>query len=379
MRIALIASSFLPRKGGVEEHVANTALQLRALGHEVVVWAADQGDEVPRDFQGIPLRYLPTPLPARAAGPAVRFLASAPRAWTQWLRAWRRDAPDILHLHCFGPNGLYATALSRLTRTPLVLSNHGETFSDAHGAFDQSGLLRRGLRAGLTRAEVVTSCSQFAAADLERFGIDPGEVQVVFNGINLHEAADGSIPELPERYVLGVGRLVGTKGFSNLIRAFAAIADHPTAAGVHLVIGGEGPEADQLAKLAAETGINDRIHLVGRLDRPQVGTVMANAEILVVPSLVEAFGITILEGWRAGVPVVVTRHGGPPEFVEDGVSGILIDPEDVVTMGEHISGLLADQQRRGVIGAAGAEAVKDFTWENVAQRYQEMYDAVGPT
>lgn len=379
MRIVLVTSSFLPRAGGVEEHVANTALQLKQLGHDVVVWAADQGDEVPDEFHGIPLRYLPCPLPARAAGPAARFFAAAPKAWRAWRRAWYEDRPDVLHIHCFGPNGLYATALSRITGTPLVLSNHGETFSDAHGAFESSRLLRMGLRAGLKRAAAVTACSQFAADDLTRFGVDSEAIEVVFNGIDLHEPAGEPAPGLPRKYVLGVGRLVSTKGFDHLIRAFATIAAAPAAADVDLVIAGEGPQAAALAETAAESGVADRVHFTGRLQRPQVVTVMAKAQLLVVPSRVEAFGITVLEGWRASIPVLATDHGGPPEFVDHGVTGLLIDPQDVPGMGERIASLLADDAQRTAVGGAGNAQVQSFTWDRVAQRYHELYGELGPS
>lgn len=357
----------------MEEHVANVALQLRELGHEVVIWAADQNDDVPTDFRGIRLRYLPTPLPARALRPALRFLHAGPRAWRAWRQAQREDRPDILHNHCFGPNGMWATALAQVTRTPLVLSHHGETFGDADGVFEQSALLRAGLRSGLRRAAAVTSCSRFGAEDLSRFGIPTAQVEVVFNGVHLDEPADGALPGFPERFVLGVGRLVGNKGFDQLIRAFATIADTPAGLGTDLVIGGDGPHRETLAELARAAGLADRVHLVGRLSRPQVGAAMAAAHIVVVPSAVEAFGITVLEGWRAGVPVLATRRGGPPEFMEDGVTGILIDPEDADTMGQRIAELLTDEPRRRAIGRAGAEAVDQFTWERTAQKYHQMY------
>lgn len=376
MRIALIASSFLPRTGGVEEHVANVALQLKGLGHQVVIWATDQGDAVPSEFDGIPLRYLPCPLPARASGPAIRFLVESPQAWKAWRSAWRQDRPEVFHVHCFGPNGLYATVFARVWGTPLMLSHHGETFADANDVFEHSVLLRRGLRVGLKHAAAVTSCSQFAADDLIRFGLAPEAVDVVFNGVNLQEPSGPTVPGLPARYVLGVGRLVGTKNFDILIRAFAAIAKNPAAADVGLVIGGDGPEATSLAELAAELGIDDRVQLTGRLNRSQVGAVMADAELLVLPSAVEAFGITVLEGWRAGIPVVVTRRGGPPEFVDDGVTGVLIDPDDVQSIGESILELLKDKGRRADMGKAGAVAVQSFTWERAALRYQELYEAI---
>ncbi len=166
-------------------------------------------------------------------------------------------------MHCFGPNGLYAARLARTAGLPLVLSHHGETFGDANGVFDQSALLRSGLRRSLGQAAAVTSCSRFAADDLLRFGLAPGAAEVVFNGVDLNEAADGKVPGLPGRYVLGVGRLVGTKGFDRLIRAFARACAEDAADGTDLVIGGEGPERSALEGLASECGIAHRVHLVG--------------------------------------------------------------------------------------------------------------------
>ena len=94
---------------------------------------------------------------------------------------------------------------------------------DADHVFDTSALLRRSLSATLRQAAGVTSCSAYAAADLLRFGVTPGTVRVVFNGVDLTEPV-GELPaDLPAAYVAGIGRLVAVKGFDNLIRAFAQV------------------------------------------------------------------------------------------------------------------------------------------------------------
>lgn len=372
-RVALIASSFLPRVGGVEEHVANAALRLRDLGHDVSIWASDQGDPVPTDYCGIPLTYLPCPMPARSTAAAARFIVDGSRAWAAWRNALRRERPDILHVHCFGPNGMYAMALSRTTGRPLVLSNHGETFMDANRVFEHSALLRWGLKAALRHAAAVTSCSRFAAEDLAQYGADPGSIEVVYNGIDPDEPSAGKLAGLPNRYVLGMGRLVSNKGFDQLIRAFAISAADPAFGDVGLVIGGEGPERPALESLVNSLGLAGRVNLTGRLHRPQVGSAMAGATLLVVPSSVEAFGITILEGWRAGIPVVATRRGGPPEFVRDGDTGFLFDPDDVLGLSEHISRLLSNPGLCTRIGTNAQAAVEAFTWRRVAEQYDSLY------
>lgn len=371
--VALVASSFLPRAGGVEEHVLHVARRLHADGHRVAVWAVDQGDEdVPAALDGVvPVRYLPTPLPARSVASLASFAAAAPAAWRAWRSAYRADRPDALHVHCYGPQGPWAHALSRRTGTPLVVTGHGETFMDAHDAFGTSALLRGALTRSLAHAHAVTACSRYALADLEdRFGLAPGRGVVVPNGIDLDEPGGPRPPWLPDRYVLAVGRVVRTKGFDLLVRAFAG-ADLPP--DVRLVIGGDGPELADLRALARREGVADRVVLPGRLSRPQVVSAVAGALALVVPSRVEAFGIVVLEGWRAGVPVVVTSRGGPPEFVDDGRTGLLVDPEDTAALGRTVERVVDDLALAHVLGDAGRARAAAFSWDRVARRYAELY------
>lgn len=372
--VALVTSSFLPRVGGVEEHVRHLAIELRDRGYRVSVWTVDQGGE-PASIDGITIRYLPTPMPARSAAAATGFLRRAPLAAAAWWRAWRADRPDVLHVQCFGPNGPWASVLARLTRTPLILGAHGETFMDEHRVFDTSALQRRALTSALRHADAVTACSRYAAADLARFGFRPERADVVLNGVDAAEPGGPRPDWLPDRYVLGVGRLVRVKGFDLLLRAFAAAQTDPAVA---LVIGGDGPERSLLAALADELGIEDRVVLPGRLDRGAVVTAMAGAEVLVVPSRVEAFGITVLEGLRAGVPVIATTRGGTDEIVRDGVDGLIVDPADSPALAAALERLLGDAALRAAIGKAGLDTAADFSWRAVADRVEHVYDRVAP-
>lgn len=373
--IALVVSSFLPRIGGVEEHVANVARGLRDRGHDVVVWTVDQGDDVPDAFDGIPIRVLPCPLPARNLRSLLWFAGRAPVAALRWLAALRRDRPRVLHVHCFGPNGVWGRAVARLSRTPLIVTSHGETFGDAHDSFGSSALLRGQLGAALREAAAVTACSDFTVRDLEaRFGLQPGAARVVANGVDLDEAGGAVPPGLPARYLLAVGRVVPTKGFDLLLRAFAASA---LPEDVHLVIGGDGPQREELEALAAELGVTGRVRFAGRLDRGQVVSVTAGALGLVVPSRVESFGIVLLEGWRAGVPVIATTHGGPADIVRDGVDGLLADPLDTPALAAALDRIAADAPFAARIAAAGRARVAEFTWDRIVAEYEDVYRSAG--
>jgi glycogen(starch) synthase len=374
--VALVTSSFLPRVGGVEEHVLNVARDLRRRGVKVAVWAVDQGDDGPAEVDGVPVRYLPCPLPAREARALLSFTRDFPRAVRAWRRALWADTPDLLHVHCFGPNGPWATATARLARLPLLITSHGETFADANGVFERSRLLAGSLRRAIRHAVVVTGPSRYTLDDLERrFALPVGTGAVVPNGVDLDEPVGECPAWLPERSVLAVGRMVGIKGFDLLLEAFARVGRDDVA----LVLAGDGPVRDALRERAEELGIADRVVLPGRVERAEVGAAMRGATVVVVPSRFESFGIVVLEAWRAGVPIVATTRGGPPEFVTDGVDGLLVDPVDTGALAHALGRLLGDDDLARRLGTAGRDGVGTYTWKRVTDDYVALYDAAAVT
>ena len=274
-------------------------------------------------------------------------------------------------MQCFGPNGLYALALSRRFGTALAVSAHGETFMDEDAVFDTSIALRTGLRQAIRRAAFVTGCSDYTLRDLrDRFGLVGGAV--VFNGVDLdgeearHPAAEGAPT------IFAVGRLVHVKGMDLLLRAFAA-ATLPH--GTRLAIGGDGSERSELERLAGELGITDRVDLLGRLEPDAVARAMRSASVLAVPSRVEAFGIVVLEGWRAGAPVIVTDRGGPPEFVTHLQDGYLVAADHVDELRAALEFVLGDPVAAAGMARAGRRRVHDFTWAAAVDAYEELYRA----
>lgn len=373
-RVALVASSYHPHTGGVESHVRHVARVLAARGRAVEVWTVDRGERLgTRRVDGVLVRYLPCPQPSSRPGDVARFGLAAPGAALAWGRAHAAFRPDVLHVQCFGPNGAYALALRTLTRTPLVVSSHGETFADDFAVFEHSRLLAAALRRSVDVATAVTGCSRVVTDDLVRFGAD--EAVVVPNGVELdgqpvaRRRREGGLP-----VVLAVGRIEHVKGFDLLVDAFAASALRDRA---RLVVVGDGAEAASLRRRVASHGLEDRVELPGRLEPDEVAARMAAADVVVVPSRADAAPLVVLEGWRSGRPVVATVRGGPPEIVTDDVDGVLVDPQDTPALAGAVLGLLDDPERADRIGAAGRRRVEDFTWERVVDRYEELYAAVG--
>ncbi|QMU97402.1 glycosyltransferase family 4 protein [Microbacterium esteraromaticum] len=374
-RIALITSSFAPHVGGVEEHVAQIALQLQSRGHTVEVWTVDRGElpDAPftaRDGSEIAVRYLPAPLPARDLGALLRFGLRIVPAWARWVRAHRRFSPDLLHVQCFGPNGIYAELLHRRFRTPMIVTSHGETLGDDHGIYARSALLRSWLRRALAAAVSVTAPSRFVLDDLRaHHGLDASGL-VVPNGVDLDVRPDRTAPpSVPCLYA--VGRLGRPKGFDLLIDAYAR-----SEPGIPLVIGGDGPEREALQQRIDAAGLHDRVRLIGRQTPRQVATGMAAALAVIVPSRVESFGIVALEAWRAGTALVMTSRGGALDFVRHEQNGLLVDPTDVDALAAAITRIVSDDELRTRVARGGRDDVSGFTWSRAADAYERLYERV---
>jgi glycosyltransferase involved in cell wall biosynthesis len=386
-RVALLPSSYPPSLGGVEELTRHLALALVDAGDQVEVWTGQPDDGMPETAEvldGLVVRRLPMPLPA-TNWPAVRRSAiTGTRTLVSLRSAVAAFRPDVLHVQCFGPNGAYATALSRITGLPLVITLQGETLMDDADIFEISRVLRSALRRGLRSAAAVTGCSAFTLADAEeRFGLEPGRGRVIFNGVELepgHRPGGDADPRVamagePGRpYILALGRVVEKKGFDLLLEAFAAIDVGERTADV--VIAGVGPALDDLRRLALDLGIDGQVHFAGRLGRDEVAGAMAGATLFVMPSRLEPFGIVILEAWRSGTAVVATNRGGAPEFVRDGEGGVLVDPFDTAGFASTLAGLLNQPARRQAIAEAGRVRVQEFGWPRVAAAYRQVYSSV---
>jgi glycogen synthase len=393
-RVALLPSAYPPAVGGVEELTRHLALALTDAGDDVEVWTSHGDDARPETVEvrdNLIVRRFPMPLPATKWSSLRRTATVGPRTLFSMRNAADAFRPDVLHVVCFGPNGAYATALARLTGLPLVITLQGETVMDDTDIFETSRVLRSSLRRSLRAAACITGCSAFTLDDAERrFGLEPERGLVIANGVDLGgpQRGSGGAPidqpddpprfERPDRpYILALGRVVEKKGFDLLLSAYAATGRAHHA--FDLAIGGTGAALEGLRAMAQSLGVADRVHFLGRLTRDQVAEAMTGAELFVMPSRLEPFGIVILEGWRAGVPVMATTRGGPPEFVHDDQDAILVDPFDTAAFADALDQVMADDDRRRSLAAAGQARVAEFAWPVIADRYRAVYASAVPS
>ena len=162
------------------------------------------------------------------------------------------------------------------------------------------------------------------------------------------------------------------KRAADVVRVFARVAGEMPA---RLVLVGDGPDLGPATDLARELGVVDRIRLIGVVD--DVAPYLRAADLLLLPSQTEAFGLVALEALAAGVPVIASRVGGLPEVVEHGVSGYLLPVGDVEGMARQAVRLLRERPLAERLGRAGAGRVAEqFPPDRIVPRFEELYHRV---
>jgi glycosyltransferase involved in cell wall biosynthesis len=178
----------------------------------------------------------------------------------------------------------------------------------------------------------------------------------------------------PAPLALALGRLHPNKGFDLLLEALAATRE------IHACIAGDGPLRSELERLAVRLGIADRVRFLGW--RQDVPALLANADLLVCPSLHEPLGNVVIEAWSAGLPVVATASDGPAGLIADGENGILVPLPGTSGGGSQalaraIERVCGDPELRARLGQAGRRAYEaEFTEEIVVARYRRFFDRV---
>jgi glycosyltransferase involved in cell wall biosynthesis len=193
-------------------------------------------------------------------------------------------------------------------------------------------------------------------------GVDPR----IFKPLNKEEMRQELGYPKDERIVVCIARLVPVKGVEYLIRAIKLLK------GVKLIIIGEGSERDRLEKIGKK-----EIEFLGFVARNKIPYYLNIADVFVLPSLHEGFGIVLIEAMACGIPVVGSRVDGIVDIIEDGKNGFLVPPRDPKSLASAIERLLKDEDLRERLGEEGLRKVrKEFTWELVFKRVKEIYKLV---
>ncbi len=227
------------------------------------------------------------------------------------------------------------------------------------------------------RMDRVIAVSASAAEETRNtFKVPQSKLRVVHNGIDIDmfRRLDGERKE-QGRLIIVANTPDRKKGVVYLLRALQLLKEKID---VKLTIVDRGaPDNEYTPALVRKYGLEDRVTFTGRVDVEELVRCYATAEVAVVPSLYEGFGLPAAEAMACGLPVVATTAGALPEVVEDGRSGILVPPKDPHALAGAIERLLGDGPLRQVMGGEGRRRVeRHFTWKEAARKTLEVYQEV---
>ncbi len=310
-------------------------------------------------------------------------LASIVDEFTSWMAAWLEDNPvDVLHAN-YWLSGVVGHQLKHPLGLPLVTTFHTLARVKAEMGDDEP-------QARMDAEAKVVACSDVLIANaaeerrhlVELYGAEPDRVEIVAPGVDRAFFSPGSkagaraaIGYEGGPVVLFVGRIQPLKGLDVAVEALAQL-EHGDAE--LLIVGGASgaqgdSEVDRIMTLIDDLGVRDRVRFIPPQPHYALSTYYRAADVLVMPSRSESFGLVALEAAACGIPVVAAAVGGLRTLVRDGETGFLISTREPADYREAIDSILADPQRAAAFGAAGALQASRYPWSGLAARLRRIY------
>jgi phosphatidylinositol alpha-mannosyltransferase len=364
MRIVIVSQSYHPRPGGVTEHVHHTALELRRRGHAVTIVTANFGDETDPDPNVVRLgRNVLVPINGAWVNMTV-----GPSLSRRLRRILEERQPDIIHTHC-------PLAPTLPLKTLEVASGIAPIIGTFHAAARRSlgySIFQRALSRRVERLQVRIAVSRAAIAMANAYF--PGRYTLIPNGVDcdrfspfvppLSELRDGAFN------ILYVGRLDKRKGVKYLFRAASAVASTSPGRTRLIVVGDNGPRRHFLPRLSKDI----ETVFTGAVPKEVLPRYLASGDVLCSPAIdQESFGIVLLEGMAAGVPVVATAIPGYLTVLKDRWNSLVVPPRDPNALARALIELRNDEELRHRLRHNGAIYARRFHWEGIVSNLERVY------
>jgi len=288
------------------------------------------------------------------------------------------ESLDLLHVHYAIPHSVsayLARAMVKSRRLPFVTTLHGTDITLVGS--DRSYLPIT--RFSIEESDGVTAISEYLRqVTIREFGIQrPIELIPNFVNCDVFQPADGEsrrqeFAREGEAVLVHLSNFRPVKRVRDVIEIFHRVRREIPA---KLLMIGDGPDRTSAEWLAREKGLAGDVIFLGKQN--QVQKLLNCADVLLLPSELESFGLAALEGMACGVPPVCSRVGGLPEVIDDGVEGYLVPPGDVDTMAARALEIASDRQRRQAMGqAARQRALRQFCSNKIIPLYEALYERV---
>ncbi len=271
-------------------------------------------------------------------------------------------SPSIIHVH--GAHELVYISKSVASSIPVIFTCHGYNTFLPFIDYKIATLINR------KWGDSVIAVSNYDREKLIKAGLPVDKITLIYNGVS-ESKERRELPINIEGVIIGTAvRLTKSKGVRYLIEAFSYLYNKHRE--VNLVIIGDGEERNILEELTKRLNIEDRVFFLGAL--PNAKLYFSNFHIFVLPSLIEALPISILEAISQKVPVIATNVGGIPEIIENGKAGLLVPPQDSLALAQAIEKLLSDKKLIEYLKEEGYRRYRErFTLEGMIIKTKEVY------
>ena len=383
MKIAMIGWEFPPfMSGGLGIHCLELTTQLSKMGIAIDFYmphieAVEGGLRVSQHHKHLHIVEVeadPTLTPYGAAHPGKRgyeetFNAAVWQYNRRVVDEWRSDDADVIHAHDWITiqAGL---ELKRRTGKPLIWSCHSTEYDRSAGFFPQDWIIELEKEA-VRQADLVIGVSELTRKQLiDRYGADPARTVAIHNGVDFSKWAAHTDRNYghASKIVLYLSRVSRQKGPMSFIRAAKRVLELD--GDVRFVVAGKGEMIPEMIRYCIEHGIMEKVTFTGFVPDIEAQRLYELADVYVLPSVSEPFGISVLEAMTSGCPTIVSKTTGVGEALTHVLRAEHWDSDE---MADQILAVLRDRPLREALGRNGALEVRKFTWERCGRKTLDTY------
>ena len=380
LKICLVSYEYPPVPGGEGAYTYGIFKSLLDIGHEVIVITANSNNES---------RIISVPTINITPFKLISFKYFSKKK-ISWLI--KNGGLDIIHY----TNDYFEPSIPPEAKDiPLILTVHhpihteNRIFKKKYGwsLYYIKYLLLRKVpylkmvnRIICEKADSIITVSKCTASEIIDNRVQQEKVTVIPNAVDIKRfnpdvdsrAMKERIGLISGKIILFVGRLDHNKGIIYLLDAFEKLAEKSIE--ISLLIAGKGPLEPVIRSFIKKHNLEGKVRLLGKVTDQDLPALYNISDIVVLPSLIEGFGIVLLEAMASGKPCITTKACGTEEVVVENETGVIVPIMDNMALARALQTLIADRERMSRYGEAGLKRIKDeFTWERVARKTEEVY------